>query len=811
MMKVFLYIILFFATATGQEIYNIKSALDNVNEEIKSKNSYNREKWFYEQRIYPLGFIPKNAYLNAYQKKLELRFSKGYYLSSYNWVNIGPTPGFNQNYGNVSSRILSVKYDPNNPQVIYFGAAYGGVWKTTNGGESWFPKTDFEISLSSGAIAIDPNNTNIIYYGTGEATYSGVSYFGRGLLKSTDGGETWVNYRAGLPDMTYFSRLVIVPNKANVLFAALGIAGLYKSTNSGESWFQIISGRCDDIVFSPDGNKAYIIGQGSGYRISTNGGESFVTYEVFTLGSRNHLAICKSSPNILYASLYVGSDVYVYKSTNGGYNYSLLQNTFTGTNQAWYDFYIHVNPFDPNYAYIGLIDLWRTTNGRDFYKITNTSLGPVHVDHHNMEFHPNDPNKLIAATDGGLYYSTNKGTNWINLNATQTLTQFYRISSDPENSNHLIGGTQDNGTQRTIGDLRWNVVFGGDGGEVCFHSKNTKNVLGEYQFNDIMRSEDGGITWVSSTNGLSGNAAWIAPIVCHPDSANIFYTARNRIFKSYNKGATWSPISSGTYGTIQEMAISKSNPNIIYASAGSVLFKSTDCGYTFKNVITNLPDRIITSINIHPDSSDVILLTYSGFNTNHILKSSNGGNNWVNITSDLPDIPVNDGMFYYPGYSTSILLVATDIGVYISENYGANWIELANGLPNTVSIHLDFNPATKKIRIGTHGRGVWEFNGNLIGIINRYSPNAENYDLLQNYPNPFNEETIISFQIKEKQFVKLTIYDILGNEKITLINKLLEAGKYKVSFNGVNFPSGIYFYKIQTAKFSATRQMILIK
>ncbi len=740
-----------------------------------------------------------------------MRFNKGFQYNYYNWVNIGPTPGYNQYYGDVSSRILSVKYDPTNPQVIYLGAAYGGVWKSTNGGQSWVPKTDFEISLSSGALAIDPTNTNIIYYGTGEATYSGVSYFGRGLLKSTDGGETWLNYRAGLPDMTYFSRLVIVPNKPNILFAALGISGLYKSTNSGESWFQVISGRCDDIVFSPDGSKAYIIGLGCGYRISTDGGETFITYNVFTLGSRNHIAICKSYPDILYASLYVGSDVYVYKSTNGGYNYSLLPNTFTGTNQAWYDFYIHVNPFDPNYAYVGLIDLWRTTNGRDFYKITNTSAGPVHVDHHNMEFHPTDPNKLIAATDGGLYYSTNRGTNWININTNQTLTQFYRIASDPENSAHIIGGTQDNGTQRTTGAVRWNVVFGGDGGEVCFHIKNTKNILAEYQFNDIMRSEDGGLTWVSSTNGLSGTAAWIAPIICHPDSADIFYTARGRVFKSYNKGASWAPISSGTYGTIEEMAISRSNPKVIFASAGSVLFKSTDGGYNFKNVSTNLPDRVITSISIHPDSSNLVLLTYSGFNTGHIFRTSNGGDNWVDISSDLPNIPVNDGMFYYPGYSTSVYLVATDIGVFISDNYGSNWVELAEGLPNTVSIHLDYNPSSKKIRVGTHGRGVWEFNGNIIGIINQKLSVTGEYELQQNYPNPFNEETIINFSIKENQFVRLTIFDILGREIYNVINKELQAGEYRVSFNGKGLKSGVYFYRIQTEKFSSTRRMILLK
>ena len=146
---------------------------------------------------------------------------------------LGPTPGAYFNYGNISSRIVSGAFDPTNPNIIYIGPANGGVWKSTDSGSTWNPLTDQQVSLSMGAIEIDPANTNIIYAGTGEATYSGASYYGRGLLKSTNGGTTWTNYTSGLPSSTYFSRIKIRPNNSSQLLAALGNSGLYRSTNSG--------------------------------------------------------------------------------------------------------------------------------------------------------------------------------------------------------------------------------------------------------------------------------------------------------------------------------------------------------------------------------------------------------------------------------------------------------------------------------------------------------------------------------------------------------------------------------------------------
>lgn len=818
-MKKYLFILVFlFAPVLmfAQDVNIPNNVYDKADDYTKSKKSFNRERWFFEQRMYPNNFIPDGAYQKAQDEKAKLRRDKGFfYPSSVSWFNLGPTPGYYFSYGNISSRIVTVKFDPVNPSTIYIGAAYGGVWKSTNSGLNWTSKSDYEVSLSSGALAIDPSNPNIIYYGTGEATYSGASYYGRGLLKSTNGGDNWTSYTAGLPASSYFSRLVIKPGDPNTLFAALGTSGFYKSTDAGVSWTIVLSGRCDDVIFSPDGSKAYAIGQGTNYRISTNGGTTFTvgTFPV-TMGTRNHIAICKSVPSVLYVSKYAGTTIEVYKSTDSGLNFSQISvgTDFNG-GQAWYDFYMHVNPFNPDIAYVGAVDIWRTTDGNTFINNTNGyGGGNVHVDNHNMDFHPTDSNVCVAVSDGGVWYSSNKGDTWINRNAGLTLTQFYRMTSDPNNASHLAGGTQDNGTQRTLGTSNWTAAFGGDGGEVCFSPSNTNYILGETQNNGMMRSVNNGAGWSNAITGLTGGGAWVAPIVAHPDSAGVFYTARTQVFKTTNIGATWTPISSGTSGaTITQMAISKSSPNIMFVTIGASVYKSTDGGYNFVTSGTGVPNKTITSINIHLDSPKVAVLTQSGFGGNKIHKTTDGGASWFSIYGNLPDSPINDGLIYYPGHSTNVILAANDVGVFMTSNNGANWTELADGLPNTVAMHLDYNQAAGKLRIGTHGRGVYELNGQLIGITNYNTNVPDNFYLKQNFPNPFNPQTRISFGIVKAGFVNLKVYDALGREVANLVNENLKPGSYEVTFRGDNLSSGMYFYKLSANDFSETKKMLMVK
>ncbi len=725
-MKILFYSILLlavsgsFAQTTYTDILVENSVYSEAPEYIQQRKPFIRQRWFFEQRAYPNNFIPENAYANAMNQRDAMRIENADKMPAINWVSLGPTPGYYFSYGNISSRVVTGAFHPTNPSTIYIGPANGGVWKSTDNGVNWLPLTDDQPSMSMGSIAIDPSNPNIIYAGTGEATYSGASYYGRGLLKSTDAGATWQHITAGLPSSSYFSRIKIRPNNPTQLLAALGTSGLYRSTNSGLNWTLLLSGRCDDVVFTFTGDTAFAVGSGTGFRRSLDGGQSFSAFGTgLGTGTRAHFDLCLSQPAFMYASVHGSNTVNVYKSTNSGANWTQLSTSSSFQNQggqAWYDLYCRVNPANPNIVFIGTIDIWRTTDGTNFTNITNGYQGgSVHVDQHYLFFHPTNPSTLISCNDGGIWRSTDSGNNFTNLNQTLTLTQFYRIAASPTSPSRILGGTQDNGTQQTYSSLNWAAAYGGDGGEVCFNPMvaNDQNIIGETQNGGLFRTTNGGTSWVDATSGLSmsENVAWVAPIIKHPTISSYFFVARQRVYRSTDYGASWNAVSGNVNGSsaVREMAISKTNPQILYATTGSSIFLSTDGGVTFTNKTSGLPSRTITSVNIHPADENIALLTFSGFGTGKVYKTTNMGNTWFSISGNLPHSPVNDGFIYiYDNMNPNTYFVATDIGVFLTQDNGTTWVELPNNLPNTVIMHLDYSHSNQMLRAGTHGRGVYE-------------------------------------------------------------------------------------------------------
>jgi photosystem II stability/assembly factor-like uncharacterized protein len=282
------------------------------------------------------------------------------------------------------------------------------------------------------------------------------------------------------------------------------------------------------------------------------------------------------------------------------------------------------------------------------------------------------------------------------------------------------------------------------------------------------------------------------------------------VFKTTNAGANWFPISSGTAGTIRELDISRTKPSIMYATSGGQVYRSTNSGSNFTLVSSGMPTRTITSVHIHPDSENVVFVTFSGFGAGKVYRTRDGGTSWQNISGNLPDSPTNDVLIYHPGIATSTYLVANDVGVFITNNHGVSWTELADGLPNTVAIHLDYNEAANKIRVGTHGRGVYETNI-ITGVVDYVGNTPSESRLLQNYPNPFNPVTHIRYQLVREGSVTLRIYDLLGREVATLVNAEHKAGTYTVSWESQGHASGVYYCRLSTDGHESMTRMLLMR
>jgi hypothetical protein len=241
-------------------------------------------------------------------------------------------------------------------------------------------------------------------------------------------------------------------------------------------------------------------------------------------------------------------------------------------------------------------------------------------------------------------------------------------------------------------------------------------------------------------------------------------------------------------------------------------FRSINGGVNWTNISSGLPNRYPTDIGVNPLKSSEVYAVFSGFGTPHVYKTINYGSSWINVSGNLPDIPFQ-AVIVDPVF-TNHVYVGNDFGVYVSTNGGTDWNSFTDGLtPAVMVFDLSISLSNRKIRAVTHGNGVFErklLDGS-VGIISSSSNIPEEFTLYQNYPNPFNPLTHLEFGISKLEFVSLKVFDILGKEVMTLVNETKPAGKYSVTFDGSNLSSGIYFYKIEAGDFIKVKRMALIK
>lgn len=437
--------------------------------------------------------------------------------------------------------------------------------------------------------------------------------------------------------------------------------------------------------------------------------------------------------------------------------------------------FIQASPHTPNIAILGFgtattTGLYRTENGgQTFFPITAPK-----ADQNNLDFNP-DPlyeNEVILCDDQGLYRSANLGNSWPdNLNSTLSFTQAYRVAASP-NDQIIILAAEDAGFYKYQSGTVWNEVeFGCDGSNVVANKFNPLVFLGSKGVNSIdcpnnmkFTTDGGNPPWgYRNIDGYWDNYEdWIAVIVQYPDrnSPNTFYHPRRNqsthslidINVTTDNGANWSqnPNNISQIDTDEEgdspqtLTFCEKDPEIIYVSTknwdlnsnhdASRLWKSIDGGIGWSELFIHahgIPDRIITSVVTDPKSTNIVYLTVSGFGTGHVFKSTDGGGNWYDISGGhpmgdhywVPNVPVNNMVVRYISETQRQLFIATDVGVLVGydpplPNYvdGYHWNQVAEGLPHTICLGLIYNDFTKKLRVSTMGRGIYEIT--LSGQIN---------------------------------------------------------------------------------------------
>jgi hypothetical protein len=684
--------------------------------------------------------IEPNALARAIQQKQKLRSATHPFIQGDSWQELGPS--------DFSGRSTSVIVDPITPTRIWMGTAGGGIWRSLDGGQSWTPIGDQLPSLAIGAMALDPNDQATLYAGTGEGTYNIDEIAGEGIFKSTDGGNTWTQ----LPGTSswlwsHINRIAVAPGNPNLILATRLTGGIYRSTDGGSTFTQVLnSWSAHAVAFSPKNPKRAIgtiqdfNSSGGRYEAavySVDGGQTW-TKSTGPLNNFLNFGRIETYPLVndemtVYAS---ASDGNVYKSTDGGASYVLV--TASGNSGAnWYANAIWVDPTNSNRLVIGGTYVYGSTDGG--VTLNQIGAGYIQTDqpHPDIHFFAAQPGYdgvtrkgFYVSTDGGLYTTSDITTastssGWTRLDQGARSTQFYSVAGD-SSTGRVVGGLQDNGTQSMLGNSQANYIFGGDGGYVAIDQSDPTYIYGEYIYLEIFRNNDGGSGsnsgWIDSGLPDAGNNAnFIAPFILDPNQSQTLLAGGSSLWRTTDpRDATpiWSAIRSPGTSLISAVAVATGNSDIIWVGQNdggiAVTTNGTSASPTWTTISTSagtgpLPARYVTRILVDPSNSSLVYVTFGGFSSNNVWKTTDGGTTWTSITGTgatmLPQVPVR-AIARRPG-SPNTLYVATEIGLFSTFDGGKTWTTSSDMDINASVDDLEYMNHSNTLLAGTHGRGIW--------------------------------------------------------------------------------------------------------
>ncbi len=678
------------------------------------------------------GYLPTSKQL--YDSWKVQQAYKGDVNPTSNWTPVGPFSSGILSIGLPGTgRVNAIAVDPNNENIWYAGAPSGGIWKSTDAGDTWTNLFDDFRQIGVSGIAIDKNDSDIIYIATGDDD-AGASY-SIGVFKSLDGGVTW-NETGLNPSTTDYNwtmnEIVIDPTNSNVIWVGTN-RGLLKSVDGGDNWETEIPGTIKDFKLKPgdiNSNTVYAVSNSAYYK-STNGEDFTQIRDILpTSSGRLVLGVSAANPELVYIlSANVRQEDYsyqgFYKSTDSGETFTESANNtnILERDQAWYNLALEVSPTDENVVYAGAINIWKSTNGGDsFNRLNNndTDLTPAytHVDIHTLKIYNN---KLFAGTDGGLYVSEDNGITFTDKTNGMSITQFYRISIGKNNASKIAGGTQDN-SGFVYNNQEWNIYSAGDGMDYEIDPTNDNIIYGFSQF--------GGILYITTNSGqnlggvlppldglgnpLRGN--WITPLAI--SSEGDVYSGFNAVYKL--SGNSWEKVSSNLSITnIDDLEVDPNDPMTLFVAQNNILYRSQDGGVTF--ISLKEFDADISDITINSNDSNIVYLTTSALRSNNIPNNIPSNERGIfkvtingstateeNITYNIPTDQAFFSIVHQSRDTNNPLFVGTSTGVYRLDDTLTEWEDYFTNLPSTGISDLEISIDDAVIVASTYGSGIWQ-------------------------------------------------------------------------------------------------------
>ncbi len=684
--------------------------------------------------------------------------------------------------GTMSGRITAIEGVNADSKTLYVGTAGGGVWKSTNAGASFKPIFD-KYCMSIGAIAIDQHTPSTVFVGAGESNMRNTVSIGDGLYKSTDAGDNWV--KVGLDSTEHISKIIIDPKNANTIYVAAPgplwsdskHRGLYKSTDGGTTWNKILyvneKTGCADIAVDPTNPDVIYAttwefrrlpysfnsgGNGSGMWKSADGGK---TWRELKNGlpakpfGRIALTLAPSSPQNMIAII-ESKETGLFISADGGENWKSQSATMNVVSRPFYFSTLVIDPKDPKRVYRPGFSFSYSDDGG--YSFTDASYdgGWVHSDHHALWINPNYTNQMYLGTDGGVYFSLDRGATWMFV-YNLPVGQFYHVACDNKIPYNMYGGLQDNGSWMApsaapggVNNSSWQMLYWGDGFWVQPDPVDNNVVYAE--------SQGGNMARINLTNFKSVNIMpqagkdeeklrwnWNTPLVTGSANGRNLYTGAQYLYKTTDQGRTWQRISpdlttndkkkqkqeeSGglsedntsaeNHCTIFTIAESKFDENTIWVGTDDGnLQVTTDGGKTWTNVAKNyeasgIPPQVwVSSIELSNFDKNTLYVTFDnhmyGDMTTYVAKTTDGGKTWQRIIS--ADFTGYAHKIKEDFVNKNLLFLGTERGLFATIDGGSSWFRMKNNIPDYAMVRdMQIQPQTNDLVIATHGRGIMVIN-----------------------------------------------------------------------------------------------------